>query len=183
MVGERHMSFATAAARLAGPVLLAVIVAAPVLADTIKAAPDRLEFEYNADVAMAKDKLWARVLRPGAWWSNDHTYSGKAANMKLAAKAGGCWCEVWPGGEVEHGHVVYIAPGSVLRIEGALGPLQEMGVSGILAITLEPGADSDHTRLKLTYKVSGSSLLKLDTLSSVVDRVIGEQFATLSGAP
>jgi uncharacterized protein YndB with AHSA1/START domain len=152
-------------------------------ADIIVATPDRLEFAYSATVAMPKAQLWARVLKPGTWWSDQHTYSGKAANMKLTPKAGGCWCEVWPGGEVQHGHILYIAPGSALRLDSALGPLQEMAVAGVLAITLEPGADPGHTKLNLTYKVSGASTLKLDAMSHVIDRVIGEQFAMLSKAP
>jgi len=163
--------------------LLLAALAGAAGADTIVAAPDRLEFAFSGEVAIPKAQLWARVLKPGAWWSDAHTYSGKAANMQLTAKAGGCWCEVWPGGEVEHGHVVYIAPGSALRLDSALGPLQEMGVSAILAITLEPGADSGHTKLRLTYKVSGASELKLDAMSNVIDRVLGEQFASLSKAP
>jgi hypothetical protein len=162
--------------------LLSTCVAGSAAAETLVAAPDRLEFAFSGEVAIPKAQLWARVLNPGTWWSDAHTYSGKAANMKLTPKAGGCWCEVWPGGEVEHGRVVYIAPGGTLRLNSALGPLQEMAVSGMLAITLEPGADSGHTRVKLTYKVSGASELKLDALSRTIDRVLGEQFASLSKA-
>jgi hypothetical protein len=104
--------------------LLGATAAGAAAADTVKATADRLEFEYKAEVAMPKAALWARVLKPSGWWSDEHTYSGKAANMKLTAKAGGCWCEVWPGGEVEHGRVVYLSPGSALRIESALGRLR-----------------------------------------------------------
>ena len=177
------MKASVAPARLALPILLSAGAMGSASGETVVAASDRLEFAYSAEVAMPKARLWARVLRPETWWSDQHTYSGKAANMKLTPKAGGCWCEVWPGGEVQHGHVVYMAPGSALRLDSALGPLQQMAVSGILAITLEPGADAGHTKLNLSYKVSGASELKLDALGSVIDRVLGEQFASLSKAP
>ena len=84
---------------------------------------------------------------------------------------------------MEHGRVIYIAPGGALRLDSAIGPLQEMGVTGVLAITLEPGADSKHAKLRMTYKVSGAAGLQLDKLGSVVDQVLGAQFVTLSNAP
>lgn len=152
------------------------------VADVTLAAPDRLEFSFTADVAATKAALWKRVVKPGVWWSDGHTYSGKATNMKLTEKAGGCWCEIWSGGEVEHGRVVFLMPESQLRIETALGPFQEMGVSGVLAIKLSPGSDAAHTKLEFNYKVSGSSALKLDQMAAPVNGVLEEQFKSLARA-
>lgn len=168
-------------------VFLATLTAAVALpggasADVTLAAPDRLEFSFTADVAATKSALWTRVVKPSLWWSDSHTYSGKATSMKLTEKAGGCWCEVWPGGEVEHGRVIFLTPESQLRIETALGPFQEMGVSGVLAIRLSPGSDAAHTKLELTYKVSGVSALKLDQIAAPVNGVLEEQFKSLARA-
>lgn len=176
------MTFMMAAVRLALPVMLGCLIGDSAFADVKTATPDRLEFQFSAEVALPKDRLWARVVKPGSWWSDHHTYSGKASSMTLSEKAGGCWCEVWPGGQVEHGRVVFLMPGSQLRIETALGPFQEMAVVGVLAISLAPGADAQHTRLEMTYKLSGSPTLKLDAMSAVVDGVLAEAFANLSKA-
>lgn len=149
-------------------------------ADVTLAASDRLEFSFSADVAGTKSALWRRIVKPSLWWSDSHTYSGKSANMKLTEKAGGCWCETWSGGEVEHGRVVFLTPESQLRIETALGPFQEMGVSGVMAIKLSPGSDAAHTKLELTYKVSGASALKLDQMAAPVNDVLEQQFKALA---
>ncbi len=44
---------------------------------------------------------------------------------------GGCFCELIPdgAGEIEHMRVIYTRPGVTLRLQGGLGPLQEVGVS------------------------------------------------------
>jgi hypothetical protein len=73
-----------------------------------------------------------------------------------------------------------------LRIVGGLGPLQEMGVSGVLTYTVAP--DPAGTRLTLTYRVTGDTGLGLEGIAPLVDTVIMEQFGRLSrfsasGAP
>ena len=51
-----------------------------------------------------------------------------AKNLSIDARPGGCFCEKLPnGGGVEHARVVYVAPREVLRLSGALGPLQGVG--------------------------------------------------------
>jgi hypothetical protein len=159
----------------------AMALAAPAHAEVKASAPDRLELHFEREVPGSAAQVWARVVRPGTWWSDAHTYSGKASNMRLAERAGGCWCEIWAGGQVEHGRVVSIMPGQLLRIETALGPLQEMGVTGALTITLSPGAAAGTTKITMDYKVSGSSAVHLDQLAAPVNGVMGEQFNRLVG--
>ena len=67
------------------------------------------------------------------------------ANMRIEPKPGGCFCEAVPagrrsGGEIEHMRVIYVAPGSTLRMSGGLGPLQSEAVTGVLTMTLGPKA-------------------------------------------
>ena len=73
------------------------------------------------------------------WWDPAHTWSGSARNLKLEPKAGGCFCEkLADGGSVQHGRVIFAQPGKLLRLEGALGPLQDMAVTGVLSFNLAP---------------------------------------------
>ena len=151
-------------------------IAAPALAEVKAKAPDAIVIQIKGEVALDRDAAWARLLEIGLWWNGGHTYSGDAANMKLDAMAGGCWCELWAGGEVEHGRVVMVMPMSVLRVSTALGPLQELGVSGALTLTLSDGA-AGKTAITLDYKVSGSSVSGLDKLADAVNQVLTEQVA------
>jgi len=158
-----------------------MIAAALVLAMTSAAraevtakAPDGMAIQIVAEAPLDRDAAWARLLDVASWWSSDHTYSGDARSLSLDAQAGGCWCEIWNGGEVEHGRVVMVTPKQTLRVDGAFGPLQEMGVQAAMTLTLSDGA-AGKTRLTLDYKASGSSLSGLDKLAPIVDQVLGEQ--------
>lgn len=152
---------------------------APANADVTSKAPDGFVIQIKGEVALDRDAAWARLTDVSSWWNSSHTYSGDSANLKLDAMAGGCWCELWSGGEVEHGRVVTVMPMSVIRIDGAFGPLQEMGVQGAMTFTLSDGA-SGGTALTLDYKVNGSSLSKLDGLADVVNSVLAEQVAAFT---
>lgn len=158
--------------------MAAVCVSAiiPANADVTAKAPDGFVIQIKSEVALDRDGAWARLLDIGGWWNGAHTYSGDAVNMKLDAMAGGCWCELWASGEVEHGRVVTVMPMSAVRLDSALGPLQELGVSGALMLTLADGA-AGRTSITLDYKVSGSSLSKLDGLADIVNQVLTEQIA------
>ena len=155
---------------------LGTFAVAPAMADVKTKAPDGFVIQVKGEVALDRDAAWARLLDLGLWWSGAHTYSGDAANVKLDAMAGGCWCELWAGGEVEHGRVVMVMPMSVVRVNTALGPLQGMGVSGALTLTLSDGA-AGGTAITLDYVVNGSSLSGLDGVAGPVNQVLSEQVA------
>jgi uncharacterized protein YndB with AHSA1/START domain len=108
----------------------------------------------------------------GRWWSDQHTWSGHAKNLSLALRAGGCLCERWPDGEVEHGRVVHAAPGKLLRLVAPLGPLQALAVNAVLSF--EFAAASGGTQLNVTYRVSGDASVT-GPLAGAVDGVITEQ--------
>ncbi len=75
--------------------------------------------------------------------------------MTFDARAGGCWCETLPGGGgVLHMTVVFVAPGKMLRLRGALGPFQSTGMDGAMTITLDPAKDGG-TALELSYNLGG----------------------------
>jgi hypothetical protein len=163
---------------LAGAVLASAVVV-PAYAEVKASAPDGLVLQYKGQVPLARADVWKRLVAIGSWWSDDHTYSGSASNMTIDPVAGGCWCETWPDGEIEHGRIVLAMPGRTLRLSAALGPLQDVGVNGALTITLEDGASSGATSITMDYKVVGSSLTDLVPMAELVDGVMQEQFDRL----
>ena len=155
--------------------LVVAAVAGPAHADVKAAAPDGMIIQIKGEVALPRAEAWSRLLEPSKWWSDDHTYSGSAASMYVDAVAGGCWCELWEGGEVEHGRVVYVAQNNTLRFDAPLGPLQDLGVKGALTFTLANGSAAGKTAVTVDMKVTGSSLSGLDKLAPIVDQVLAEQ--------
>lgn len=151
-------------------------------ADVKASAPDGLIIQIKTEVALDRDDAWARLLDVASWWNGSHTYSGNAQSMSIDAVAGGCWCELWSGGEVEHGRVVFVMPKEAIRLSTALGPLQEMGVSGALTFTISDGSSPAKTAITVDFKVSGSSLSGLDKLAPIIDSVIAEQITRYASA-
>ena len=81
-------------------------------------------------------------------------------------------------GSVEHMHVVYADPQrGVLRMVGALGPLQGEGLHGTLTITLKPVEGG--TRIEWDYVVGGYMRMKSEQIAPMVDKVLGEQLQRL----
>ncbi len=116
------------------------------------------------------------------WWSGQHSYSGNAANMSIDLQAGGCWCERWSersgdAQSVQHGHVLFVQPGRVLRLNASLGPLQELAVNAVL--TIVTGTIEGKHFLRLTYRVSGNADAALDKLAAPADGVLAMQFKRL----
>ncbi len=111
------------------------------------------------------------------WWDPAHTWSGRSENLRLEPSAGGCFCETLSDGEVEHARVILARAGQMLRLQGALGPLQEMAVLGVLTFAVAPeGAGS---RITLNYRVAGSLTSEAAKLAPLVDKVLGIQLARL----
>lgn len=132
-------------------------------------------------------QVWDALVEPQGWWSADHTYSGDPAMLTLDARAGGCFCEALPArgeggkaraGSIEHLRVVYANPGRILRLVGALGPLQPEAVNGTLSVVLKPRVTG--TEIIWEYVVAGYSRQKLQDLAPIVDRVLGEQVRRLA---
>ena len=167
-----------AAAALASTLLFA----APAHAEVASASPSSFVIEAEAELAASPDKVWRDLARIDRWWGSAHTYSGDASRLRLDARAGGCWCERWGNGEsVEHMRVVLVMEREgvrTLRAVGGLGPLQEMGVSGVLTFTVAPHPNG--AKLTMTYRVTGETALNLNQIAPVVDNVLMEQFGRLS---
>jgi Polyketide cyclase / dehydrase and lipid transport len=147
-------------------------------AAVVNAAANGFEVRETVHIAAAPDKVYSELLVPAHWWNSAHSFSGNAANLSLDARVGGCWCENLPGGgAVEHMRVVYMAPGKVLRLRGALGPFQAFAADGVMTWSVKSAADgSDVT---LTYALGGYFKDGTDELSKAADGVLGEQIERL----
>jgi uncharacterized protein YndB with AHSA1/START domain len=134
----------------------------------------------EAVVTASPEDAWIALTDPASWWNPEHSWSGNAANFTLFPVADGCFCEALPesGGSVEHMRVVYADPDKLLRLSGALGPLQAEALTGTLTITLEPVEGG--TKIGWDYVVSGFARFDLAGIAPVVDGVQSEQLGRLA---
>ena len=138
---------------------------------------DHMLIQDSRTVHAAPEKLYVAIVDIGHWWSSEHTYSGDATHLNIQAEAGGCFCERWGNQSVAHGHVIWAAPGHLLRLDTALGPLQSMAVQGVMTFSLKPAADG--TTLQFDYRVNGSSASALDKVAPNVNDVLMQQLQRL----
>ncbi len=145
-------------------------------ADVTDRSPGGFTVRIVKDIAVPPETTYVSLVRHiGEWWDASHTYSGDSKNLSIIAEPGGCFCEALPdGGGVQHATVVNVAPGRLLRMSGALGPLQAGGVTGSLSWEFEKSG-SAATRMTMSYVVGGYLPGGLDKLADVVDMVLGRQ--------
>jgi len=146
----------------------------PAAAEVLQASRERFVVHEHAVVKAGHDFVWATLVQPARWWNKDHTWSGDATNLVLAARGGGCFCETLPGGgSAQHMTVLQAVPGSLLRMKGALGPLQAEALDGVLTIEVKAGDGA--TLIDWTYVVGGYSRFPLQDIAPRVDTVMAEQ--------
>ena len=120
----------------------------------------------------------ALVQEIGTWWDPAHTYSRDSRNLRLTANPGGCFCESFPrGGGVQHAAVIHVVPGQLLRLTGALGPLQQAAITGTL--TWQFAAAEQGVNATVTYAVGGTFPGGLDKIADAVDGMISGQLRRL----
>ena len=157
---------------------LAISAFAPLAHAEIKeSSADAFFLTYSGPVAAPTATTYADIVQVARWWDSEHTYSGKAANLTIKPEAGGCFCERWKDGSVEHGEVLMAMPGKVLRIRTALGPLQERALTGVLTFWIKN--EDSATTLTVEYRVNGANASGLDQLAPSVDEVLGTQLDRL----
>lgn len=157
-----------------------VLFASQAAAAVRSSSPSGFQVEHKLQIAAAPQRVYAGITDIGRWWSPAHSWSGKASNLSLSARAGGCFCETLAnGGSVQHMQVVFAAPAQMLRLTGGLGPLQGEGVAGSWTFALAPAQDGAATDLVMSYTVGGYASLPLDQLAAPVDGVLLEQLTRL----
>lgn len=162
-----------------GVALTMLFVHAPSQAKVVSSTPSGFAVSHELVVEAAPEAVWAAVLHPSKWWSGEHSWSGDAANFTLSAHPGGCFCETLPDdGFVEHARVILVTPNRMLRLSGALGPLQSEALMGTLTIVLKPSGKG--TAIQFDYVAGGYARYDLAQLAPAVDGVIGEQHGRLA---
>jgi uncharacterized protein YndB with AHSA1/START domain len=162
--------------------LLCVLLPAAVARAAVTASSAQtLTIQHKVSTRSKPADVYRALGRVGKWWNSQHTFSGSAANLKLEPAAGGCFCERWKDGSVEHGRVIHAQRDKLLRLSATLGPLLELGVTGVLSFELEPSkaVQPGGTDLLVTYRISGDPSHNLAGFAEPVDRVLGEQTARL----
>jgi uncharacterized protein YndB with AHSA1/START domain len=155
-------------------VLAALALSSAAQAEVKSSTAGGFELENKFVLAATPAETYAAIGRIGQWWSSGHTYSGKAENLSLELKAGGCFCErLADGGTVEHMRVVFAQPGKTLRLQGALGPLQAGALAGTMTWALKPVQGG--TEVTHSYVVGGYVAGGADKYAGPVDQVLGEQ--------
>ena len=154
--------------------LLAIIAAAPAAAEVVSAGEHGFHVRQTVQLVAPQPVTFESFGQVGAWWDNEHTYSGSAANMTMELRPGGCFCErLEGGGGIEHMRVAYIDPGKRLVLTGGLGPLLYEATSGVMDVKVERiGGGS---RLTLDYKVAGFAAGGAAKIAPLVDQVLAEQ--------
>ncbi|GGZ09595.1 SRPBCC domain-containing protein [Novosphingobium colocasiae] len=160
--------------------------AGPAAAKVAQVSDSGFVIQHAQMVAASPAEVWQLLLRPAKWWDSDHTWSGDAANLTIDPRAGGCFCELLPSkdspraaprGTVEHMRVVYVEEPRVLRMVGALGPLQGDAVTGTLTFQLKPAEKG--TAIMMEYVVGGFLRVPMAQMSGGVDGVLAQQLAGL----
>lgn len=184
MLSKRSVIFSAVA------ICCASLGLSPVSAEVAETRDNGFVIALDAETSADVRTTWLKLIMPSQWWESSHTWSGNAANLRMSAQGGGCFCEVIPGkddesrpplqGGAEHMRVIQAVPDAVLRMRGALGPLQGEAVDGVMTITL---ASSDRgTKLHLEYVVGGYMRYSIPDISASVDKVLRTQLARLTEA-
>jgi len=142
-----------------------------------ESTPTGFQIEQTVHIAAPPDAVYAALIVPAKWWNSDHTFSGSAANLRLEARGGGCFCESWPDGSVQHATVVDAEPGKTLRLRGPLGPFQGHGVDSALTFTLK--AAGNGTDLMLDNSVGGYMKGGFGKWPGLADMMLAEQMFRL----
>jgi hypothetical protein len=168
---------------------LLTAIASPAHAEVKATSDTGFNIVHISSVAATPEEVWKRLLAPKDYWNKAHSWSGSSAGFYIDAQANGCFCELFQEngadgklktvGSVEHMRVIFSQPGKVLRMQGALGPLQSEAVIGTLTVAMEPTKDAKSTKVSFSYVVGGYMRYKVADIAPAVDKVLGEQFKNM----
>ncbi|MEP7350717.1 MAG: hypothetical protein ABI668_12325 [Sphingorhabdus sp.] len=169
---------------------LLATLSSPALAEVKNITDTGFSVVHIAEVPAEPGVIWKRLIAPRDWWNKAHSWSGATTGFYIDAQAGGCFCELFQEtgadgkikttGSVEHMRVIFAQPGKVLRMQGALGPLQSEAMLGTLTVAMEPLKDGKGTKISLAYNVGGYMRYKVADIAPAVDKVLADQFKRLT---
>lgn len=159
---------------------LTVLPCQSVSAAVKDAAANGFTVENTQVVPVDAETAWKALTQDvDRWWPKDHTWWGTASKLSIDARAGGCFCEIAGAQQAQHLTVTFVDPGKTLRMIGGLGPLQGMGLGGVVEFRLAP-AEGGGTRITLYCRSGGYSPDDLGKFAPVVDKVQGLQLGGLA---
>lgn len=169
------MKFTTALLTLS---LIPGLLSSPVRAEVLYIGEQGFKIENTIQVTSDRQATWKALVEDvNQWWPDEHTWWGKAENLSIQPVAGGCFCEKSGSKSAEHMRISFVSPGELLRMTGGLGPLQGMGMYGVLDWALSDTAQG--TQVTLSYTVSGINPGGYEELTPVVDQVQALQLGGL----
>ena len=144
-----------------------LLLATPVFGEVAEVDEDGFVSTHVIEIDATPARVFEALTDEiGEWWDPAHTYTGDASNLELD---GICRCEdldVRGMSFVVHMRVDYWHPGKRLRLQGGLGPLQTLGVTGSMSFDLTE--QEGRTKLSYRYVVGGK---RAQALAEPVDRV------------
>ena len=160
-------------------IFFCAMLAAPLRADVTETSATGFSVRNIAAINASPASVYAALTdKISGWWDPAHTFSHDAGNLTLDPRPGGCFCERLPdGGGVQHMTVLYASPGKLLRLSGAIGPLQEAAVTGTMTWSLSQATGG--TTVEMVYTVGGFRVGGFRDLPTVVDGVLRGQLARL----
>ena len=151
-----------------------LLSSSPAAAEVLVADAHGFEVSNAVSLVIPVNQAYAAFSRLGSWWNDEHTYSGKAANIQLVLRPGACFCEAIPtGGGVEHMRVSVVQPNERIVMSGALGPVLYEAATGVMDIKFERIAGG--AKVTLNYRAAGFVRGDADKMAPIVDRVLAEQ--------
>jgi len=147
-------------------------------AKVISADTTGFVIESSALTEANPTQAYKQFIQVSQWWDPDHSWFGKAENFSLDAQAGGCFCEISGAQQVMHMQVLFVNPPHEIRLNGGLGPLQEMGLNGVMTWTFK-ATESGQTEVVHRYTVTGYHPDGLGFLAPIVDQVQSSQLGRL----
>jgi hypothetical protein len=172
-----------------GAIILALTITTA-QAEITGEADNGFAVKHEVTVSAEPAAAYAMIRSPAKWWSKEHTFTLNSDNLYMDAQAGGCLCELIPQkgsedqvalrGSVQHMRILHAEPGKMLRLSGALGPLQSEAVTGTMTIQLEP--IDGGTVITLEYVVGGYMRFPVAETAPAVDKVIRQQASRLAMA-
>jgi uncharacterized protein YndB with AHSA1/START domain len=153
-------------------------LASPLQAEVRDVSASGFTIENSVVVPVDASTAWqALVSNVDSWWPKDHTWWGADSKLTIDARAGGCFCELAKDRQAQHMQVVFVDPPKLLRMTGGLGPLQAMGLTGVLEWRMV--AIPNGTKITLWYRAGGYTPDDLGKFAALVDGVQALQLGGL----
>ncbi|BFM05818.1 hypothetical protein [Halioxenophilus aromaticivorans] len=157
---------------------LLLITATAANSEVIHKAEHGFNLVITGSTDASPEQTYQQFLKVQDWWIASHTRFGKAENLSIDARAGGCFCEIQGQKQVQHMVVAMVNPGQEVQLLRGLGPLQMMDLHGAMSWRFEPLANGG-TQITQSYNVSGFYPDGLQSLAGVVDSVQSAQLNAL----